>query len=100
MRSTGAGERAFKKVRCHASLPERHRMIAECRQTHPGQPLSGLCRLLGLSRSWYYARSAAVPPTEEETPLRDAIERIVMDLPGSGYRRGTAQIPPEGWQVN
>jgi putative transposase len=75
-------------------------MIAQCRHTHPGVALSGLCRLLGLSRSWYYARPAAIAPTEEEILLRDAIERIVMDLPGSGYRRVTKQLHREGRQVN
>ena len=96
----GAGEHAFKKVRCCVSLTERHRMIAQCQHDHPAMALTRLCRMLNLSRSWYYARPAAVAPTEEQILLRDAIERIVMDFPGSGYRRVSAQLKREGWQVN
>jgi transposase InsO family protein len=32
--------------------------------------------------------------------LRDAIERIVLEFPGYGYRRVTAQLHRQAWQVN
>jgi putative transposase len=32
--------------------------------------------------------------------LRDAIERIVLQFPGYGYRRVTAALRREGWTVN
>ena len=31
--------------------------------------------------------------------LRDAIERIVLEFPGYGYRRVTAQLKRAGWSV-
>lgn len=32
--------------------------------------------------------------------LRDEIERIVLDFPGYGYRRVTAQLRRDGWRIN
>ncbi len=37
---------------------------------------------------------------EEETRLRDAIERLCLAFPGYGYRRVTAQLHRDGWTVN
>ena len=47
-----------------------------------------LCALLGVNRSWYYQHSAPREPNEEQIALRDAIERIVLEMPGYGYRSG------------
>jgi len=58
-----------------------------------------LCSALGVNRSWYYQRSPA-ETSEEETALRDAIERIVLDNSGYGYRRVTRQLQRDGWTVN
>ena len=32
--------------------------------------------------------------------LRDAIEQVVLEFPGYGYRRVTAALRREGWAVN
>ena len=32
--------------------------------------------------------------------LRDAIERIILEFPGYGYRRVTHALQREGWAVN
>ena len=37
---------------------------------------------------------------EEDTRLRDAIERLCLGFPGYGYRRITAQLHRDGWTVN
>jgi putative transposase len=66
---------------------------AEC----PDVGLSTLCTTLGISRSWFYERTTADEPTEDEVALRDAIERIVLTFPGYGYRRVTAQLRRDGW---
>ncbi len=75
-------------------------MIARARQAHPELPVRRLCALLGVGRSWYYASTA--PPTREppDIVLRDAIERIVLEFPGYGYRRVTHALRREGWGVN
>jgi hypothetical protein len=56
---------------------------------------------MGLSRSWYYARPvAAERKVRKDVGLRDAIERIVLEFPGYGYRRVTAALRRAGWRVN
>ena len=65
--------------------------------------LDHVCRVLALNRGSYYRYAAAPAPTPADVPdvaLRDAIERIVLEFPGYGYRRVTAQLQREGWNVN
>ena len=59
-----------------------------------------LCLMLGVSRSWVYARQQAASQTERDVALRDAIERIVLEFPGYGYRRVTAELHRQQWAVN
>ena len=37
---------------------------------------------------------------EEDTKLRDAVERLCLAFPGYGYRRVTAQLHRDGWTIN
>jgi transposase InsO family protein len=70
---------------------------------HPEISIERLCELMGVSRSWYYERPSAGEKTRKEykdVTLRDAIERIVLEFPGYGYRRVTAALKREGWSVN
>jgi transposase InsO family protein len=70
-------------------------------EEHPQMSIERLCRVMGLSRSWYYARPvAAEKKAHKDVELRDAIERIVLEFPGYGYRRVTAALRREGWAVN
>jgi len=61
------------------------------------------CALLGVSRHLYY-RALQAPeagvPAPPDMALRDAMERIVLEFPGYGYRRVTAQLRREGWTIN
>ncbi len=59
-----------------------------------------LCRLLGLSRSWFHAAAAARPSDDAPTALRAAIEKIVLSFPGYGYRRVTRALQRDGWPIN
>jgi len=59
-----------------------------------------LCRLTGLSRSGYYRAWSASAPRQEETGLRDALQRLALVHPRYGYRRLGAELRREGWQVN
>jgi putative transposase len=73
------------------------------RQEYPALPVRTLCQWLGISRSWYYAHPAAGGPLGAdlgEIALRDAIERLVLDFPGYGYRRVTQALRRSGWLVN
>src|SRR4029079_5608279 len=55
---------------------------------------------LGVSRSWVYQRSHAASQVERDVALRDAIERIVLEFPGYGYRRVTAELQRQHCTVN
>jgi putative transposase len=58
---------------------------------------------LQINRAWYYARRQALSSssdTDEQVALRDAIEQIILDFPGYGYRRVTHALKRAGWTVN
>jgi putative transposase len=59
-----------------------------------------LCTMLGVSRSWVYERRQAASQAERDVAVRDAIERIVLEFPGYGYRRVTAELHRQQWAVN
>ena len=77
-------------------------MISEVIAAAPSLSVRQLCALLDVNRAWYYARPVAGSDDEdgETVRLRDAIERIVLDFPGYGYRRVTHALAREGWAVN
>jgi len=75
-------------------------VIGQVREEHPEMPIERLCELMGVSRSWYYVRPSEAGKTNKDVKLRDAIERIVLEFPGYGYRRVTATLGREGWSVN
>jgi putative transposase len=76
-------------------------LIEESRRLFPAVPTQRACQLLTASRASYYRRP--VPPPEQEPEaerLREAIERVVLEFPGYGYRRVTQHLQREGWMVN
>jgi transposase InsO family protein len=75
-------------------------MIAHARHEHPQLSARRLCQLLGVARSWYYERPTSPIQNERDVALRDAIEHIVLEFPGYGYRRVTKALAREGWVVN
>jgi len=75
-------------------------MIAAACAAAPALPVSRLCALLGVSRSWYYTHATVRTRQERDAGLRDAIEQIVLTFPGYGYRRVTHALQRDGWRVN
>jgi len=75
-------------------------VIEQVHDEHPEMSIERLCELMGVSRSWYYKRPSAEEKAHKDVALRDAIERIVLEFPGYGYRRVTAALRREGWSVN
>jgi putative transposase len=59
-----------------------------------------MCALAGVSRAGYYRHWAASAPRQEETGLRDAIQRVALADRHYGYRRIAKQLRREGWIVN
>ncbi len=75
-------------------------MIEEARAEHSEVSLKELCELLSVSRSWYYERPTPEEKAHRGVELTDAIERIVLEFPGYGYRRVSAELRRRGWVVN
>jgi putative transposase len=75
-------------------------VIEQVREEYPEISIERLCELMGVSRSWYYERSTAGKKAHRDADLRDAIELIVLEFPGYGYRRVTAALRRKGWSVN
>jgi putative transposase len=59
-----------------------------------------MCQLAGISRSGYYRHWQLSAPRQEETGLRDAIQRLALKHRHYGYRRIGALLWREGWQTN
>ena len=103
MWATGLGECAAKKSVGQAPLQQRHAVIAHTCQEKLPISIRHLCELLQVNRAWYYAsQQVTEEPSkrEEAVALRDAIERLILDFPGYGYRRVTHALQRAGWKVN
>jgi putative transposase len=59
-----------------------------------------MCILARVSRAGYYRRWKASMPRQEETQVRDAIQRIVLANHRYGYRRIAAQLRRDGLVAN
>jgi transposase InsO family protein len=63
-----------------------------------------MCLLAGVSRAGYYRHWLASKPRQEETALRDEIQRLSLARRKNGYRDGyrpiTIQLQRMGWAVN
>jgi putative transposase len=73
------------------------------RQVHQQEPVRSIrhpCSLLEVNRAWYYASQHENTGRDPNVALRDAIELIVLEFPGYGYRRVTHALKRTGWQVN
>jgi transposase InsO family protein len=70
--------------------------------TPPQGPLSieRLCTLAGISRASYYRHWKVSAPRNEETELRDVLQRLAVAHRHYGYRRLTELVRREGWAVN
>jgi putative transposase len=59
-----------------------------------------MCALAGVSRAGYYRHWGASAPRQEETGVRDAIQRLALADRHCGYRRIAQQMRRAGWSVN
>ena len=53
-----------------------------------------------MSRAGYYRFLKLVEESAEEMELRDAIQKIAVEMPAYGYRRITAELRRADWIVN
>lgn len=75
-------------------------MIRQVHQQEPAHSIRHLCSLLEVNRAWYYASQHEQTGGDPDVALRDAIELIVLEFAGYGYRRVTHALKRIGWQVN
>lgn len=75
-------------------------MIASAHAAYPACSIRQLCAAVGAGRTWWYTRPSADVIAARDTALRDAIERIVLEFPGYGYRRVTKTLQRDGWDIN
>lgn len=60
-----------------------------------------MCTLAAVSRASYYRHCGPQPPEdEEESRLRDALQRIALANRHYGYRRITYALRAQGWEIN
>lgn len=60
-----------------------------------------MCILAAVSRAGYYRFCTPTPePDEEQSRLRDAIQREAIENRHYGYRRVTRALRAQGWEVN
>lgn len=59
-------------------------------------PVADICEVVGLARSTFYHRQQA----SSEVELREALSTLAAHYPTYGYRRLTALLGRQGWQVN
>ena len=59
-----------------------------------------MCVLARVSRAGYYRHWAASAPREEETAVRDAIQRVALENRHYGYRRVAKELHKNGLVVN
>jgi transposase InsO family protein len=65
-----------------------------------GPTIARLCALAGISRASYYRNWAASAPRQEETAVRDMVQRVALAEKNYGYRRVTFALRRAGVVVN
>jgi putative transposase len=81
-------------------LQQRHAVIEQHQKEEPKRSVRQLCQSLQVNRAWWYEKRKRPEKSEEEIALRDAIEKIVLEFSGYGYRRVTRALARKGWHVN
>jgi len=68
----------------------------------PRLSVSRMCQLLEVGRDTYYRWLVAVqaPPADEDLLVRDAIQRIALEMPSYGYRSITKELARRGIVAN
>ena len=59
-----------------------------------------MCQRGGVCRAGFYRLGAENPPAQQDTALRDEIQKIALQWPSYGSRRITAELKRSGWEVN
>jgi putative transposase len=77
-----------------------YQLMAEQVEQESGLAISHLCQAFSLSRADYYRWQQTVEPLDPDLELRDQIQRIVLEMPGYGYRRVTRELERRSLPAN
>ena len=66
----------------------------------PALGIERMCAISAVSRAGFYRQWQASKPRQEETALRDEVQRLSLAEPHYGYRRILVQLQRSGWVVN
>ena len=59
--------------------------------------IESMCTLTDVSRRGFYRFDPAAKPAERDMDLRDAMQRIAIEMPSYGRPRITAELRRRGW---
>jgi putative transposase len=62
--------------------------------------IGAMCRTASISRAGFYRHRAEPESADRDIDLRDAIQRIALEMPAYGRRRITAELKRRGWKAN
>ena len=62
--------------------------------------MTALCHMTGLSRAGFYRWRVPRQATPVEMELRDRMQKAALESPAYGYRRITAELQRQGFEVN
>ena len=62
--------------------------------------VQAMCGSAAVSRAGYYRHCGRPEVPDEDTELRDAIQKVALEWPAYGRRRVTAELKRRGWKVN
>ena len=62
--------------------------------------MKNLCEAAEVSRAGYYRFTNRCDQREKDMEIRDAIQKVAIEMPMYGYRRITAELQRSGWTVN
>ena len=65
-----------------------------------GFSISDACRLAHVSRAGFYRHWEEHAPQQADVALRDAIHKVALENRCYGYRRVTAELRQQNWEVN
>ena len=59
-----------------------------------------MCEAADVSRAGFYRYRAMREGADPDMELRDAVQKIALEMPAYGRRRITAELKRRGWKVN
>src|SRR3989454_1328482 len=108
--STGDGAGFFKKslAACRGTAPAAgtdwrrrlYQQIEEEVKTETQLTVRTMCQRAGVCGAGFYRMGTANRPAQQDTALREEMQKIALEWPSYGSRRITAELRRGGWEAN